>query len=522
MHITKVELRNFKRFTNLTIDGIPPTTKLVLLIGANGSGKSSVFDAFESINTGTREEGRSAYQAAYLRKNKDEKESVSIAVFPPVDELPPGSFYGRSSFRQVSRLVGRPSDESFSLEKDSDRPKLFIDRDMRFENDINRVSRQIITEIFRGDASGKQIRARYVQPINEALSRIFGQTQATVLALLEIIPPGEGQPAQLNFRKGESEIHYDLLSAGEKEIINILFNLLARKSQFTDAIYFFDEIDLHLNTQLQVNLLREITENWIPDNCQLWTASHSLGFIDYAQQYENGVIIDFDNLDFDQPQTLYPQPKESLEVYDIAVPKEMLFEIMKDKKIIFCENQNDDYYNLLALPKTLFVGLKDARDVFLQIKNDNRSYALRDRDYLSDTEITRLEMRYPHYRILRYYDFENYLYHPDNITELAPANFNRDAYVAEIIRQKNRLFNALLLNLKSARQYEEFKTDEMKDKTEDALVADLQSDDFERFYKFFDMKEKFNKTILTSINLDKKRLVQTPWFRQQIEAILNL
>ena len=56
-----------------------------------------------------------------------------------------------------------------------------------------------------------------------------------------------------------------------------------------------DELDLHLNTQLQYNLLKEITENWIPENCQLWTASHSLGFIDYANGSEMAAIIDFDD-----------------------------------------------------------------------------------------------------------------------------------------------------------------------------------------------------------------------------------
>ena len=49
MFIRKLELKNFKRFTDLTIDlsgeNTPP--KLVLMIGANGSGKSSVFDVFE-------------------------------------------------------------------------------------------------------------------------------------------------------------------------------------------------------------------------------------------------------------------------------------------------------------------------------------------------------------------------------------------------------------------------------------------------------------------------------------------
>lgn len=50
MRITKLELGNFKRFSDLTIEGIPSTSKLVLLIGANGSGKSSVFDAFDVVS----------------------------------------------------------------------------------------------------------------------------------------------------------------------------------------------------------------------------------------------------------------------------------------------------------------------------------------------------------------------------------------------------------------------------------------------------------------------------------------
>lgn len=52
MKINKLQLQNFKRFTDLTIDLGEETNspKLVLLIGANGSGKSAVFDAFELIN----------------------------------------------------------------------------------------------------------------------------------------------------------------------------------------------------------------------------------------------------------------------------------------------------------------------------------------------------------------------------------------------------------------------------------------------------------------------------------------
>ena len=50
MKIKSLQLKNFKRFTDLTLQDIPENAKLVLLIGSNGSGKSSVFDAFEELS----------------------------------------------------------------------------------------------------------------------------------------------------------------------------------------------------------------------------------------------------------------------------------------------------------------------------------------------------------------------------------------------------------------------------------------------------------------------------------------
>ena len=45
MKIKSIKLKDFKRFTDLTIEGLPETAKLVVMIGPNGCGKSSVFDA---------------------------------------------------------------------------------------------------------------------------------------------------------------------------------------------------------------------------------------------------------------------------------------------------------------------------------------------------------------------------------------------------------------------------------------------------------------------------------------------
>ena len=48
MKIKEVHLEKFKRFTDLTIKDISKDAKLVVLIGPNGCGKSSIFDAFKT------------------------------------------------------------------------------------------------------------------------------------------------------------------------------------------------------------------------------------------------------------------------------------------------------------------------------------------------------------------------------------------------------------------------------------------------------------------------------------------
>lgn len=45
MRVSSLRFRAFKRFTDLSIEGLPHTAKLVVLIGPNGSGKTSLFEA---------------------------------------------------------------------------------------------------------------------------------------------------------------------------------------------------------------------------------------------------------------------------------------------------------------------------------------------------------------------------------------------------------------------------------------------------------------------------------------------
>jgi recombinational DNA repair ATPase RecF len=53
MKLASIRLQDFKRFTDVTIRGLPESTKLVVLVGANGSGKSSLFEAFRKTQQQT-------------------------------------------------------------------------------------------------------------------------------------------------------------------------------------------------------------------------------------------------------------------------------------------------------------------------------------------------------------------------------------------------------------------------------------------------------------------------------------
>ena len=540
MHISYLELKNFKRFTDLTIDlsklAQPP--KLVLLIGANGSGKSSVFDGFDLVSMLNKPDPNlHSVKPEYYSKESSQTLSIevravegkefkytedSIGSISYSEGNPSGAFYGRSSLRQVPRLsrTSLGSGSSFDLANDSDRPRTYIDRDERFENDLEEITRNILQEFYKSDRERSEIINTYIDPINRAFKRIFDDEQAVVPELVSIIPPLDGNVAEVRFKKGNTEFRYDLLSNGEKSVFNILINLLSRQKLYQDTIYFIDELDLHLNTRLQYNLLKEITEHWIPDNCQLWTASHSYGFIDYAREADHAAIIDFDSLDFDVKQVLLPEPKDSLDVFDVAVPKESIFKLFDNKQIVLCENKNDEFYNLLGLKDRLFVGIKNKNDVFLYVKRDARYYGLIDRDFLTDREIEKAQKKYEKLRALRYYCFENYLYHPDNLVEIAP-DFDRSAYVRDIVAQKNDRKLKLISKIAKIRDsYVILRAeDKIRDDDFDTIIEALSSDDLETFYPFFSMKE-FNKESIASYNWKKEQLVTTAWFKQKIAEAL--
>ncbi|MEM6297418.1 MAG: AAA family ATPase [Bacteroidota bacterium] len=555
MKISELHLSNFKRFTSLTVKDIPETAKLVLLIGANGSGKSSVFDGFNLTDTCLGNEVKhSTVDLEYLTKLSGDDGNIQITftdgttISTAFDEndvfyLEEGQtrefmFYGRTSFRQTPRLTRTSlGKQDLKFDDDFDRPESFIDRDERFENDIEKITANILKALFREKQSAEAINEKYIDPINRAFENIFGGQNGTKLRLLEIIPPLEGKIAQITFEKGTSTFHYNYLSAGEKEVFNLLVNLLSRRDLYQDTIYYFDEIDLHLNTKLQFRLLKEIVENWIPKNSQLWTASHSLGFIEYARQSEEAVLIDFDELDFDQPQVLVPESKDNPEIYEIAVSKEFLPSLFREMTVYFVENRDKDRYALLKLDKSVFIPANNRNDVYYKVVHNEGFKGIVDRDFLSDDDIEKLKVHYPRLKVLEYYCIENYLFHPDNLVEYKVKKgepFDREAYIKKLTELKNQSVRKIIIGIKSIRyDYKYFDDPKFKDSLRkrfgnkkendeqvERIAEALDSNDFERYYKFFSMKN-YGKQLEERQNIFHLELARTNWFQVRMENLLK-
>lgn len=562
MRITEVHIKNFKRFSDLKIERIPSTAKLVLLIGSNGSGKSCVFDAFDYVSKSWR--NISKEDVTYYQKQKD----IDFNIYLTLPEGHISSLYniedsslmdGKSSIdlrrnakykfigRSSMRIVPRISSSNLNFENDilfidKDAPKSFIEFDTRFNFDVNKftqdINRAMRAPIFRGESADTyKIFKEFIEPFNTSLKNIFGENKNTAIQIAEYEEASINTPPKLIFRKGESLINYDLLSQGEKQIVITLLNFIVRKKQLENSIYFIDEMDAHLNTAIQYTLLKEITENWIPDSCQLWTASHSLGFIDYARQANHASIIDFDQLNFDEPQILSPEPKDNLEVYEIAVGKDILGRIFEGMDILFVENKDDQYYNNLGLSKTIFVPEKDKKAVYYKCINTEFKGVV-DRDFLADEEIESLEEDYPNLKVLRYYSIENYLYHPANLAEYYNKinnTFDKGDYIQQIKANKNEVKNRLILKLMTTRTsypfYKEVQkkknpkkkwytnSDDNADFTE-KVAALLNSDNLEDYYKVFPMKN-FATQIPQRQNIPLSELTKTVWFEKQIKKIID-
>ena len=157
MRLKTVRIRDFKRFTDLTVHGIPETAQLIMLAGPNGSGKSSFFDALYTWHKWTSQKNPSWEPEYHVKAGRPHRGGwdANVATVEFHDSGPveiKKALYARSAYRNDPQFrVNR-------LERQGDLLDLspfnrMIDNDAAVGRNYQRLASQGLVDLYGGGST---------------------------------------------------------------------------------------------------------------------------------------------------------------------------------------------------------------------------------------------------------------------------------------------------------------------------------------------------------------------------------
>jgi len=474
MRIRSLRLKEFKRFSDLTVQGIPDTARLVVLVGPNGSGKTSLFEGLNYYASGQAR--RQHYKRAYHWKSMFEAEDNWHALHRKlqvefVEEQPNDiegwkkAFYFRTAYRHEGEFTSSAITRLGDPLDDNRRPPHLMAVETRVSDNYQRLVGNAVSALFdyASERTNTEIRTNLIGDLRDAMGRVFG----------DLLLQGTGRPTEdgtFLFEKGLSTgFNYANLSGGEKAAFDLLLDFTAKRPYFDNTVFCIDEPELHMHTRLQGRLLDEMYR-LLPEQCQLWIATHSMGMMRRAMDLHREqpgavVFLDFDGHDFDRTAVLEPATVDRRTWKRVfAVALDDLGELVAPESVVFCEGRREspggrdatfdaDVYRTIfggSYPYTDFVPLGGAGEVlkdallvgriFERLFSGIRVWSLIDRDDRSEVEIRRLAREGT--RVLLRRDIESYLWDEEVVHLLAEAS-GRPEMTASLIAAKNDLLAEL-------------------------------------------------------------------------------
>ena len=431
---------------------------MVVVVGPNGCGKSSLFDALSHwyrMNTGFGINGDDKYYRKLLDQDFQWNQTVTVGLHGGAAPQRDG-FYMRTAYRNDPDFAisgfSRPGNPP-----DSPRISRAIDNDQAVSDNYQRLVYDTMSGVYDADNDSKTVlalREELIGAVRASMERVFGD-----LILNSISDPLNA--GSFFFQKGTVQsYHYKNLSGGEKAAFDLLLDLLIKKRYFTNAIYCIDELDVHLHTRVQGVLLKEMVRV-LPGESQLWVTTHSLGVLRAALDLLVDVpgsvcLIDFDGVDPDQTRELMPVSlgRAAWEKL-LSITLDDLSPRVAPRIVVVCEgssvgNRRRDFdasvYNRVfseLLAEVVFISGGSAnqvasgvsvRDLLKQLLPSTRIVGLVDRDDLSGAEVEAMEAGGATV-VLPRRNLESYLL-ADDVLEALAAREGRADLLAEVIQIK--------------------------------------------------------------------------------------
>ena len=454
MLITSIKLKNgYKRFNDLTIDLGDSPSRIVALVGPNGCGKSSVFDGMLFFQTIYSQLGNTGSQDTYYHSlhkppnyNRDNIEVNftngsydEVMTIKQVSGKENTIFSFRSPYRYNSAVKIAETREVEEICLNNYGASTTNVLDAKMETNYRRLQANFCMYRDENDIKPSEARDHIVGELNSAISNCLD---------LEIISLGEVQTGRgtIYFKKSDQSepFEFNVLSAGEKEVVDILLDLYLRKNDYDDTVFLIDEPELHINTAIQRKLLIEINK-LVGDKCQIWVATHSIGFLRALQDdlSDDCQVIYFEpGTDFaTSTQTLHPIAKTRNNWRNIfKTALDDLTDLVSPKSLVYCEGEAEtkdgeehgldaQVYNSIFSEThndTLFVSSggntepqqrsEIALAILTKVFKDIEIFVLVDRDFASgNTTDTNDREAYlknnpSNHRVLVRWELENYLY----------------------------------------------------------------------------------------------------------------
>lgn len=469
MRISTIKLKNFKRFTDLEISEIPRTAKLVVIVGPNGCGKSSLFDALLHWYRRTAGFGIHTDKVYYQKLSAeafDWNQTVEVALH---DDAQPkkGMLYVRTAYRNDPDFavdgINRPDNPSEGV-----RIARAIDNDQTVSDNYRRLIYDTMAGVYNdtNDArTVRDLREELIGGVRDSMKRVFGDLRLNSVS----DPLGAGA---FYFEKGTvKSYHYKNLSGGEKAAFDLLLDLHVKRRFFSDAIYCVDELETHLHTRVQGALVKEMV-GILPEACQLWVTTHSLGVLRAAQEMivadpASVCLIDFDGVDPDIPRQLIPSNLGRVTWEKLlSIALDDLSQRIAPKIVIVCEGSSvgtrrkdfdaEIYNRILGSrhPDVLFVSGGSSnqvsatgvsvRDALGRILPSSRFASLVDRDDKSEGEVKESEDKGTLVLPLR--NLESFLFADDVIEALVLREQKTSQLQAALQIKQQALANSLARN----------------------------------------------------------------------------